>query len=451
MRTGLLKSISAFFLAGTLLTGCGGGGSSSPASNSNAAPAANSSGNEATLVVWTYSNSFKERVETYYGGKLGKSVEVVITPFADFQTKLKQSVTDPNTTPDVFISNRDYVRDWVVSNGASLNLSEAFPEDVASYVENTYKSVVDLASDDAGNVFGITSEYPVGMMYYNREICKVLFGTDDPVEIGERLNSEEKILAAHEQLQAQYNGSVKMYGTFYNVVNTYATSRTEPWVDENNVFTITKEMDHFLDWCKTLYDNGMLNSEAEDDVYYQGYKTNSFMIDFLPSWGFRSKVNPQLSADTDGYGSWGVTSPYVPYKRGGSFYFISSASKNKDAAWELIKYLCMDEEVLYDTTKSTLDLGPNKIVNQRLLDEHYQVEALGGQEIYQAYATETPIVEKAFEGLQTVTRYDGNILEFFRNVCLDYGNGKVTKDQAFTQLESQIKTAYPEITVEKAL
>ena len=396
------------------------------------------------ITIWVHANSFKTRAEDY-AAATGNEVEVVLIPYDDFQTKLKQSITDPKTTPDLFIISRDFAREWVEAGSAITNLSKAFPDDMATYEANTYASLLAMGSNDDGDVYGVTAEYSLGMMFYNREVAEKLLGTQDEAEVAKAISSEEKILELNELLKAEYGGDVKMFGTFYNIASFYFNSRVEPWV-KDDVMTITDEIDHFMDWAKIVYDNDMILAEGEDDAYFNGYAEGNFMLDPLPTWGFNSKVRPQVV--DDGIEIWGVTSPYIPYIRGGSFFFIPEASANKEAAWEAVKYMGLDEDNLYSYCLSALSLAANKSVNEKLVDNDYKEPLLGGQAIFKTYLAATADVEAKYGDSTNTTKYDGFIAEFLRDVAKDYATGKVTKEEAYKDFKLRLESAYPEITVE---
>jgi len=433
------KVIAGILGLSLMLTACGGGSSTTSTTSTTAA----SKAADSAITIWVHANSFKTRAEDY-AAATGNEVNVVLIPYDDFQTKLKQSITDPKTTPDLFIISRDFAREWVEASSAITNLSQEFPDDIADYQAGTYESLVTMGSNDGG-IYGITAEYSPGMMFYNREVAEKLLGTQDEEEVAKAISSEEKILELNELLKAEYGGTIKLFGTFYNVASFYFNSRVEPWV-KDGVMTVTDEIDHFMDWSKTVYENDMILAEGEDDAYFNGYAQGNFMLDPLPTWGFNSKVKPQVK--DSGTEIWGATTPYIPYVRGGSFFFIPQASSNKQGAWETVKYMALDDDNLYDYCTSTLSLSSSKSVNQKLADNDYKEPLLGGQAIFKSYNAESVNVEAKFKDSTNTTKYDGFIAEFLRDIARDYATGKVTKEEAYKDFKLRLESAYPEITVE---
>ena len=437
-----LATVSALSLG---LFGCGNDSESASDSNTekNSEIAVVDTASDKPLKFWTTSNAIKSRIEEYTKEN-GEEVDTIVIPYADFQVKLKQSISDPATTPDVFVVSRDFVRDWVETPGAILNLSEVFPDDTDAYVKNTYSNFVDLGSQD-GSLYSVTGEFPVGMMLYNRTASKEILGTEDPEQVGGLLDSKEKLIAVNEKLKETYDGSVKLFGTFQNMSTMLFTSRTEPWVTDN-IFKVDKFTDEFMDWAKVVYDNDMILTEMEDDAYFSGYQTGKFMLDYLPTWGYRVKAKPQIEKINEA--GWGITSPMVPYIRGGSYFMISSASQNQTKAWEIIKHLSIDEDEMVKYNKETLDLSSNKDVNEELVNYDYKEPLLGGQEIFKTYAAEINIVDETFGDTSVVTKYDGAVIEYLRGAAVSYATGKSSKENALKDFKQQLESAYPEITVE---
>ena len=400
-------------------------------------------GEDDGITVWVHAQGVKTRLEGYAEAS-GNQINVVMIPVEDFQVKLKQSVLDPKAAPDLFVIAKDYAREWVEVDGAVANLSAEFPEDISAYQANTYDSLFVIGTHD-GDAYGVTSEYTPGMMFYNRRLANELFGTDDDVEVGRLIASEQQILELNDRLQEMYGGSVKMFGTFLNVSAMYFNARVDPWVVDN-VMKITPEIEAFFDWSKTVWENDMVMAVGEEDSYFNSTAQGTHLLDPLPTWGFLSKIRPQIA--DPGTELYGVTTPYLTYTRGGSYWFIPEVSTKKAETWEAIKYLLMDEDVLTQYCLDNLALTSNRHVTNALAESDHREPLMGNQQIFKTYHEEIPTIEAKFGDSINVTRYDGTISEHLRAVAVDYGTGKVTLDQAYNDFKTRIESAYQELTVE---
>lgn len=392
------------------------------------------------IQFWTSSSSFEERALDY-AEESGLDVEVTFTPVGDIQTKLKQSINSSQTAPDVFAVSRDFVREWLENSDAVLNLSEAFPEEISVYEENTYSTFLATGSNDEG-IYGITDQFPVGMMYYNRDVANELFGTDDYQSVADELSSWEDIIALNDELP----DDVTMFGTFQNVAISYFSSQTEPWVNENNEFVIDSFLDEYMELSKTLFEDNMILTNEEDDTYFSGYQTGAFFLDYLPTWGYRSKVKPQVELESAN-ASWGVTYPNIDYLRGGSYYFISEVSENKAGAWELIKGLALEEDNLVDFYSTVYDLSSLETANERLYDSGITEDVLGGQEIFQVYGEQAERLSETFGDAAPVSEYDFAIQQYLMSAATNYATGHMTKEEALEDFSNSLSGAYPQVTV----
>ena len=450
MKKAKFRFAAALLVLTMTLSACGGTSANSVPSNepppqpgsSDTSAAQPQDGTAEPITIWVHASSHENAFKAY-AETTGNPVNVVNIPYADFQTKLKQSIGDAKTSPDLFVMSRDFAREWVEATGFITNLSQTFPDDLNEYKKNTYESLVVIGSND-GDIYGVTAEYSPGMMFYNREIAEKILGTGDEDEVAAAINSEEKILALNEKLKAEYGGDVKMFGTFYNIAQYYFCSRVEPWV-KDGVMEITPEIDHFMDWAKTVYDNDMILAIEEDNAYFNGIGQGLFFLDPLPAWGFNSKIKPQVV--DSGRDMWSCTLPYMSYVRGGSFFFIPEASTKKDAAWDAIKYRVLNEDNLYELRARELSFSSNKLVNERLLANGHREPLLGGQEIFKTYNKEVPNVEAKFGNTINITKYDGFIAEFLRDMANSYGAGQITKEAGYKDFKMRMESAYPEITV----
>lgn len=393
------------------------------------------------LVIWTQGNSIKEDAEAW-GAANGVDVDVVVIPFADLQTKLKQQITDPKTAPDVYAITKDYVKDWV-ERGVNLDLSEEFPDDAKNYIDNTYKDLVALGSDDKGDLQAVTAEYPVGMMYYNREIAKNILGTADPDEVGKALSDVDQWPDLYEKINDAYSGKIKMFGTTQNLNKMLSNRREKPYV-KDDVFTVTKDMANIFEINKQIYDDKMFLTEKEDDAYFSGWNTDAFFVDFLPSWGYSSKFKPQVDGK-EGAGKWGMTTPPYAYNRGGTYFFITKTTSHKNNAWDLVKGISVDTQKLVDVQKGKDGFASTKEANKILVDSGYEEPLLGNQKVFEEYQKQAAIQEKL--PTDVVTKYDGDIESFMNDAVINYANGSMSLDDAIKGLGTQVQSAYPELTV----
>lgn len=429
-KLALLGLTAAASLA--LVTACGSKSDSSDSKKASTKP----------FTIWTTSNVEKENAEKW-GKDNGKKVEAVVVPWDDFQTKLKQQVGDEKTAPDVFLVARDFVKEWSEKDNLIVNLEKEFADDVKSYKTNAFNGIAQLGSNPSGQVVAVTNQYPVGVMFYNRKIAKEILGTDDPTVVAESMSTFEKWSEVNDKLKAKYGDKVKLLGNFGDTNNMLTQQRTVPYV-KNDTFTIGKELVALLDRSKTLYDQKMFLAETENEAYQAGYNQDAFFANFIPSWGFASKIKPQIEGK-ESAGNWGATSPTFTYTRGGGFYFVTAKSSNKKDAWDYIKSQTINEETLIPVYKTALDFPSSKPAAEKLVASNYEEPLLGNQKVFDLYNTQSKLQEAAFKDV--VTKYDGTISAKISELAMTYGNGTQSKEEVLKALGDAVKTAYPDLKV----
>jgi ABC-type glycerol-3-phosphate transport system substrate-binding protein len=417
-----------------LLAACGGSKSDSSSEKKSTRP----------ITIWTTSNVEKENAEKW-GKDNGKDVEAVVVPWDDFQTKLKQQVGDPKTTPDVFLVAKDFVKDWSEKEGVVVNLEKEFPDDVSDYKENAFNGIAQLGANADGKVVSVTNQYPIGVMFYNRKIAKEILGTDDPTAVAESMSTFEKWSDVNAKIQAKYGDKVKLLGNFGDTNNMLKQQRTVPYVVDDT-FTIGKEIVEVFEQSKVLYDQKMFLAETENEAYQAGYNQDAFFANFIPSWGFASKIKPQIEGK-ESAGNWGAASPTYTYTRGGGFYFISEKSSNKKDAWDYIKSQTINEDTLIPLYKEALDFPSSQPAAEKIVASGYEEPLLGNQKIFDLYETQAKLQEVDFKDV--VTKYDGTISALLAELGMNYGNGTQSKDEVLKSLADQVKTAYPDLKIKK--
>ncbi|MFT8410627.1 MAG: ABC transporter substrate-binding protein [Schleiferilactobacillus perolens] len=436
-----LMIIGAAVLGTVALTACGSGNKNNASGGSSASVAIKDE-DKGPITIWTTSNTMKLNAEKWAKGA-SKKVKVVIVPYADFDTKLKQQVNDPSTAPDVFIVSRDFVKDWESRSSVILDLSKSFKKDAATYKKNAFSDIYARSLNEKGDLVTVTAEYPVGMMFYNRTIAKDILGSDDPDKVTEAMSSVSKWQDVNKKLQEKYGSKTKLFGTSADTLNMLSQQRTAPYV-KDKTFTVDKSISTLFDRANMLYKDKMFTSIDDAEAFQAGFNNNAFFVEFLPTWGFSFKVAPQLK-DKAGAGKWGVAQPTMSYARGGSFYFITQSSKHKKSAWDYIKAQTIDTKNLYETQKSIVGYPSSKVAAKQLVDSDYEEPLLDNQKVFSMYSKQAAVQEK--ESKDTVTKYDGAILGFIGDLIKDYGAGNVTKDAALQKLGQQVKSAYPDLTV----
>jgi multiple sugar transport system substrate-binding protein len=174
-----------------------------------------------------------------------------------------------------------------------------------------------------------------------------------------------------------------------------------------------------------------------DEVDPNAQKTEVFSY-ALPTWGsliIRDNAKENI-------GKFGITTGPNSYFSGGTFMGISSYSKNKEAAWDFLKYCTVTES----TADWWIEKSKGDVVSYLpSLESHKDMEneAFGGQKTYDFWLEQAKKVDYSL-----VTKYDDQMVKFFGQAIESIQKGEMSKEDALQDFYKNVKTVYPEIEVE---
>ncbi|WP_226318707.1 hypothetical protein [Streptococcus suis] len=195
------KKVSALLLtalASTALVACGSKSESAGTSQSEEGKVIN---------IYSWNDEFRQRVEAVYPEvketsadgtittlKDGTEIHWIVNPNQDgvYQQKLDEALLNQESATadekvDIFLSETDYVNKYSSKEaGAALPLKE-LGIDPEKDLSDQYSFTKVTASDEDGVQRGSTWQTTPGVIVYRRDIAKAVFGTDDPSEIGKKV------------------------------------------------------------------------------------------------------------------------------------------------------------------------------------------------------------------------------------------------------------------------
>lgn len=216
--------LMAALTAGTL-TGCGDSGNKDN-SSSQKTSSENNSGDESTeegkvINVYSWNDEFSKRViavypevkETSKDGtvttlKDGTEIHWIINPNQDgvYQQKLDEALLNQASAAaddkvDIFLSETDYVNKYTDADaGVAMPLTDLGIDPDAD-LSDQYDFTKVTASDVNGVQRGSTWQCCPGLLVYRRDIAKEVFGTDDPVKVGEKVKDWDTMAKTAEELK----------------------------------------------------------------------------------------------------------------------------------------------------------------------------------------------------------------------------------------------------------
>lgn len=471
MKKKYISMVLMAALAAGTLSGCGdkSSGTSGDKNSSTQKDSSESSkgGDNATaegkvINVYSWNDEFMKRVTAVYPEvketssdktvttlKDGTEIHWIINPNQDgvYQQKLDEALLNQASAAaddkvDIFLSETDYVNKYTDADaGVAMPLTDLGIDPDAD-LSDQYDFTKVTASDVNGVQRGSTWQCCPGLLVYRRDIAKEVFGTDDPVKVGEKVKDWDTMKTTAEELKA------KGYYTFSSYADTfrlYGNSISAPWVSPGE--TVIKVDQKIMDWINTSkewLDAGYLNKTVKgqwNDDWNKAMGSKSKVFAFLfPAWGIDFTLKPNWDGKD---GAWAVTNPPQEYNWGGSYVHACTGTDNPTIVKDIILSVTGNKDNLLKISKDYLDFTNTKSGMQEAAKDNksYASEFLGGQNSFEYF---TPVAENI--EIAPLSAYDQGCVELIQNAFSDYFQGQVDFDKAKSNFETAIKERYPETT-----
>ncbi len=478
-----LKKLISLMLAGTMvfgLTACGGDGaasSSNTSSNTDAAAesAADSGDTQEAgdtqaaggekLVVWTLAKDLEQFAGHYMESHPDVNIETVVIEPANYVTKVQTALNGGQKEPDIIVGEPQMLEDFYDA-GYFEDLNQA-PYNAQDYADQIVDYVWEVGQDADGIQRAISYQITPAGIYYRRDIAQTVFGTDDPVEIGELFADYPTILETAQTLKGSG------YRIFASDAEISYFSGDSAWVIDG-VLNVDQGRYDYQDLCISLYQEDLtayanqwstpwyqamagevpilsadIQNYADDSVDVwdaeqfaeatAGMDTTEVFAFGLPSWGVLTmRDNVQETS-----GKWGVCAGPAYGFGGGTFIGISSQSERKELAWDFLKFCTLDEE----TANWWIEVSEGDTVSLiPVLEAHAedQNSVYGGQQLYKFWLEQAQGIDYS-----KVTRYDKFIGDEWGRATTAIKTGEKTKEEAWNEFYDLVESTYPEITVNR--
>ena len=406
------------------------------------------------IVVWTLSDDLKQFADYYKEKNPGKEVEVTVIAPADYPTKVTTALRGKANVPDIIVGEPQMIPNFMEA-GFFEDLSQA-PYNAEEYKDKIVDYVFQAGKDENGIVRALSYQVTPGGITYRRDIAKAVWGNDDPEFIGEKFKDVQTITETAKELKDK---GYRIFSDTGNLRWFVYGKNPQPWVKDGKLM-MTEDRLAYVDAAVNLYQQKLvafapewsaawyasMNGPIPLDADWQELKdvdpnaaTTEVFSYALPTWGtLIIRDNGQ-----NNIGKFGVTTGPNSYFSGGTFMGISSYSKNKEAAWDFLKFCTLNE----DTANWWIEKSKGDVVSYiPALESHKDMEneALGGQKSYAFWLEEANKIDYSL-----VTKYDDQIGKFFGQAIESIQKGEMSKEDALKDFYKNISTVYPEIEVPK--
>jgi ABC-type glycerol-3-phosphate transport system substrate-binding protein len=387
-----------------------------------------------TLSLWSFTDELERPIAYFQERNPNITIELTIVPTEDYPTKLRPVLKSGEGAPDIFTGEAAFIKQFLDA-GFYDNLEQA-PYNVDASPLAAY--TVELGRDTAtGAISALSWQVTPGGYFYRRSIAKDVFGTDDPAEIGEKVNTMEKFIETGKMLKEKGYFLVPGTGDLQNMV---MAQRSAPWVVDGKL-NLEDVMISYFDSAKVLYDEGLEAQIGQwSPAWFDSMKMDSKVFGhLLPTWGLHYVMKPNAP---DSSGDWAVCQPPSNFYWGGTWIGVYKGSEKKEAAWAFVKMMCLDPEFGEWWATETGDVISNMPVVEKIKGT-FSDEYLGGQNHYEYFAAAAKNIDGSLFSSE-----DANINPMFFNQVALYVNGEKSKDQAIADFKAEVSSAYPDLIVE---
>lgn len=449
------KKVLALSLAAVMTTAALAGCGSKSASNSNATTAPlEQEGSVLNIYVWN--EEFKSRVTDHYPGyekvdettgKIGDvTVKWNVTANQDNayqnnldETLLKQSTAAADDKIDIFLVEADYAIKYV---GTDYTLPVKDLGITDAELANQYQYTKDVVTDANGVLKGVSWQGCPGVLIYNRDIAKDVFGTDDPAEVQKKVADWDTFEKTAEEVKAKGYYMVSGYDDTYRV---FSNNATTPWVVDGKV-VIDDGLMTWVEQTKKFTDAGYNNKGSLwGDVWTKGfYPEGKVFCYFGPAWFVDFSMQVDDAASIAAKGGWAATEGPQGFFWGGTWICAATGTDNPTLVADIMRQLTTNESVMTEIVKADNDFVNNKPAMEAMAkDTSYQNKVLGGQNPLAMFCAGADKIE-----LSNLTSYDQGCNEEFQAAMKDYFDGNATLEDALAKFKKAIVVKYPELKAE---
>ena len=223
-----------------------------------------------------------------------------------------------------------------------------------------YQYTKDVVTDSDGVLKGLSWQGCPGVLFYNREAAKEVFGTDDPAEVQEYVKDWDTFNDTAATLKQAGHSIMSTVNDSYRV---YSNNVSSPWVVDGKI-NIDDNIMKWVDDSKELVDAGETNTyELWSDDWRKGfYPDGKVFCYFGPAW----LVNFSMAADTEGsigyQGGWGATEGPQGFFWGGTWICAAEGTDNADLIKDIMLTMTTDDTVMKEIVVDDDDFVNNQDV-----------------------------------------------------------------------------------------
>lgn len=338
-----ISLLLAFVLIAGMFGACGSGGEtgsgapSTPSQQSSSTEASDvntDGGEKTTITIWTWEPQENQQATIDEFNKVHPNIEVKFSMVdsADMVKKLQLALSSGSDLPDVA---------WLEIGQRGKLIALDCWEDLSAAPYNVDSNLLldfldPLSKNERGELIGIESSPAGAGLVYKRDLAKEYLGTDDPAELQKMLSNWDDVITAGQDVLEKSDGSVYMFAGLADVKQIVMNQYDAPFTVDGKL-NLTASVGGALQTMIDVKESGIAdNMEQWSPAWNASFTTQQHIFYPCATWGLTWMVKAN---DPDGANVWGLMeAPGDGYTWGGTIHAIPQNAKNKEAAFEFIKW-----------------------------------------------------------------------------------------------------------------
>ena len=473
MKKKVVSVLLSTAMVASLLVGCGSNSAdtaapaddAAPAETTEEAPADDAAAEEAPaedaaadtaasgdkFYIYSWNTELQERLKfvTDAYPEIADRIEYVnVGDSAIYQEKIDQLLQTPDADdyPDMIAFEAGYIMKYTNSDYTlpvtDLGITDA---DLAEM----YPYTITIATDQRdGSLKGLSWQSCPGAFMYRTDLAESLLGVKSPEEMQAKISTWDDFLATAKEIKTASNDATRILSSDGDIVNTFMSNKSEPWVDKDGVFHMDSAMEEYMDVYKALEQDDLTQKTTTwSDEWNAGPSTDSVFGYFGCTWFLHWTIKANCGGEAVGectYGLWNMCQGPAPYYWGGTWLGATANCSDTALAGQIMKALCCDTDIMTKMSEETLDYVNNKTAMKTLSDAGKGAyDFLGGQDFIAVFS---PLADKV--DVSWMCAYDQKVNELLDTQVKAYANGEKDKDTAIADFKQAVADAYPGVTVE---
>ena len=276
---------------------------------------------EKTVInLWTFTDEVPKMIDKFlalnpdFAAQYEVKSTIVSTSNGEYQPALDAALLAGGPdAPDFYTAEQGFVLKY--TQGDAYSFAAPYKDlgidvEAALAAAEIAQYTVDIGTNPNGDLVGLGYQATGAGMIYRRDIAIDVWGTDDPAVIAEKTGPGwDKFMEAAAELAAKGYAAVSGPGDLWQAIRVGG----QPWIVDDALY-IDPIREAYLDYAKTLYDNGYSNdTTAWTDAWYadmDGLGEKQVFAFLGPAW----LINYVMVNHSDNtFGEWAVTTPPVGY------------------------------------------------------------------------------------------------------------------------------------------